>query len=840
MEESFEDNGSRRMTDGNSSERDPALADSHLRGILESIADGFMTVDRDWRFVFVSRRTEEILGEMKRVQSLSGRTYWEAFPYVAGTELETRLRRAMESGKPDQAEYLNPVSNTWYEIRLYPTREGLSIFFQDMTQRKRDADELRQQREWLTVTLRSIGDGVIATDNEGKITFLNPVAERMTGWKSEEARGQPLNQVLKIINQHTREPAPIAVEKSISERRIVGWPNLTALIAKDGSETGIEESVAPITDEAGNITGAVMVLYNVTKRRRAEEALRETEARWRGVFDHAAVGIALTSLEGGFQKVNQKFEEILGYSSEELRHRQISELIHPEDRMKAGEKMDRLLAGEFSHFVNEKRYVRKSGSPVWTLTTVTVLKDELGNPLRLIEVIKDISARKEAEAAIRDETRILELLNQTGKAISAKLDLESVVQQVTDAATKLCGAEFGAFFHNFDERREKHSFFFTLSGAPREAFERFGQPRATSLFGATFRGEKAIRSDDISQDPRYGRNGPHFGLPEGHPPVRSYLAVPVILRSGEVIGGLFFGHSKPAMFSERSERLIVGVASQAAIAIDNARLYEAAQKEIAERKKVEEELRKAQEELNRHAEELEEQVARRTASLEEAVVQLEEFSYSVSHDLRAPIRAIEGYTRLLREDYGELLPAEGRRYLERISRGSHRMQRLVNDVLTMSRVARADMRLQPIPLERLIEEIVEQHPEMQAPAAEVTIDAPHSAIGDEVSMNQAVFNLLVNAVKFVAPGVKPSVRVVSEIREGNVRLSIIDNGIGIPPEHRNKLFSMFQRLPSSSGYEGTGIGLAIVRKAVERMGGTLGVASDGKNGSHFWIELKQG
>jgi signal transduction histidine kinase len=321
--------------------------------------------------------------------------------------------------------------------------------------------------------------------------------------------------------------------------------------------------------------------------------------------------------------------------------------------------------------------------------------------------------------------------------------------------------------------------------------------------------------------------------------VRSYLAAPVISRSGEVIGGLFFGHSETKVFTERSERIVAGVAAQAAIAIDNARLYEAAQREITERKRVADELQKAKEELSHHAEDLEKQVSARTASLREALSQLEEFSYSVSHDLRAPLRAIVGYGRVFREDYGAELPEEANEYLDKISRSAQRMERLVNEVLTLSRVTRADLQLHPVRLQQFIDDLVEQNPLMHPPAADVKVATPHTVMADEARLGQAISNLLSNAVKFVAPGENPVVRVRSEDLGERVRIWVEDHGIGIPMQHRGKLFGMFQRLPSDQTYEGTGIGLAIVRKAVEVMGGSVGIESNEPKGSRFLIELRK-
>jgi two-component sensor histidine kinase/integral membrane sensor domain MASE1 len=211
---------------------------------------------------------------------------------------------------------------------------------------------------------------------------------------------------------------------------------------------------------------------------------------------------------------------------------------------------------------------------------------------------RGIARIERSERRLRNETTALEILNETGALIAADLDLENVVQTVTDAGVALTAAKFGAFFYNVIGERGEEYMLFTLSGAPREAFERFGMPRNTKVFAPTFEGEGVVRVDDITKDPRYGLSEPHFGQPKGHLPVKSYLAAPVKSRSGEVLGGLFFGHPEAGVFDERSERLVMGLASQAAVAIDKARLYQAAQREIAERRRAEEHQRLLINELN--------------------------------------------------------------------------------------------------------------------------------------------------------------------------------------------------------------------------------------------------
>jgi PAS domain S-box-containing protein len=205
--------------------------------------------------------------------------------------------------------------------------------------------------------------------------------------------------------------------------------------------------------------------------------------------------------------------------------------------------------------------------------------------------IQDITERKRAMEALRESEEELRILHRVGAILASELDLKKLVQAVTDAGRELSQAEFGAFFYNDTDEVGGKYLLYTLSGAPEEAFRNFPMPRNTDVFAPTFRGEQTVRVADIREDSRYGRNPPHHGIPAGHMPVRSYLAVPVTSRSGEVIGGLLFGHSQAAVFTERAERLVEGIAKQAAIAIDNATLFDAMRKQRAQAEESEKRFR---------------------------------------------------------------------------------------------------------------------------------------------------------------------------------------------------------------------------------------------------------
>jgi len=255
-------------------------------------------------------------------------------------------------------------------------------------------------------------------------------------------------------------------------------------------------------------------------------------------------------------------------------------------------------------------------------------------------------------------------------------------------------------------------------------------------------------------------------------------------------------------------------------------------------KQTERELEEAQTKLKAHAAELEQRVADRTAKLSETVGELEALSYSVSHDMRAPLRAMQGYADYFLQTYAEQIPADGIKYLERIMTAARRLDSLIQDVLSYSRVLREDMTLQPVDLQALVENIVAEFPNFQPPQVQIEIQKPLLPVcGHEASLTQVISNLFANAVKFVRDSEAPHLRVWTEDRGSKVRFWVQDNGIGIAQSDLHRIFGIFERVHAEQTYEGTGIGLSIVRKAIERMGGTVGVDSELGKGSKFWFEL---
>jgi signal transduction histidine kinase/DNA-binding response OmpR family regulator len=416
------------------------------------------------------------------------------------------------------------------------------------------------------------------------------------------------------------------------------------------------------------------------------------------------------------------------------------------------------------------------------------------------------TARREAE----EKSETLETVNRIGQRLAVQTDLTSLVQSFTDEATRLAGAQFGAFFYNLvDDKGESYTLY-TISGVPRAEFDKFPLPRNTALFGPTFRGERIIRLDDVKQDPRYGQNAPHHGMPRGHLPVTSYLAVPVVSRTGGAIGGLFLGHEKPGMFGERLEPIMAGIAAQLAIAIDNARLLD------------------------------EEQRAR--AAAEAASRAKDEFLAVLSHELRTPLNAVYGWAHILRS--GDLRGEAVTRALDIIMRNANAQVQLIDDMLDVSRIVTGKMRLdvRAVDLKAVVEAAVDAvRPAADAKELRVQVVLDPQAfgiIGDPDRLQQVVWNLLINAVKFTARGGR--IQMLLRRESSHVEISVSDTGQGIAPDVLPHVFERFQQGDSTSTrrHTGLGLGLALVRHLVELHGGTVQAASAGEgHGATFTVKL---
>jgi PAS domain S-box-containing protein len=547
------------------------------------------------------------------------------------------------------------------------------------------------------------------------------------------------------------------------------------------------------------------------------------ESAWlAAIIESAEDGIISKTLDSIVTSWNTGAERIFGFTADEIVGKSITMLI-PRDRLDEESLiLEKIRRGErIEHY--ETVRVRKDGTFIDVSLSVSPIKEPDGTIIGASKIARDISSRKQIEKNLREQTEVVETINRIGQFLSAELDLHKLVQGVTDAATDLTDAHFGSFFYNVLNDDGASYMLYTLSGVPPESFAHFPMPRATDLFGPTFRGEGTIRIDDVKKDKRYGKSSPYHGMPPGHLPVTSYLAVPVIARSGEVIGGLFFGHPEAAKFSERHERIVEGLAAQAAIAMDNARLYEAAQNSIKERER----LLASEQEARRLAE-----TASRTK---------DEFLGLLSHELRTPLNAILGWSRMLNSPLDQETYA---RAVDSIERNAKLQSRLIDDMLDISRIISGKLRLdaQPVDLTMVINAAVDTlRPAAEAKNIRVYVVLDYSAgvvLGDATRLQQVVWNILSNAIKFTEKG--GSVQVSLKRVNSHIEVTVSDSGIGINEEFIPFMFDRFRQADSTSSkkYGGLGLGLSIVRQLVELHGGTVDAGNrEDVQGAVFTVRL---
>ncbi|RZA35577.1 MAG: GAF domain-containing protein [Lysobacteraceae bacterium] len=463
-------------------------------------------------------------------------------------------------------------------------------------------------------------------------------------------------------------------------------------------------------------------------------------------------------------------------------------------------------------------YLHAQGPRHWSDQEVALAED-------VARHTREVVRRARVEESLRDEKRVLEMVNRTGQALASTLDLDTLLQAITDAATELAGARFGAFFYSAQDEHGERLQLFTLSGASRDAMERLGMPRSTDILGPTFNGESPVRSDDIMRDPRYAASRPG-GMPLGHLEVRSYLAVPVISRSGDVLGGLLFGHPEPGMFTERTERIVAGVAAQAAIAMDNARLYEVAQKSAQERDALLQSERAARVQAERlsHTK--------------------DEFLAMLAHELRNPLAPISSSASLLSMQFKD--EPRIRQTSTIISRQVRHMSRLIDDLLDVSRVTRGlvKLKLGVVDFRDIVTGALDQaRPLIEEKGHAVELALPPAPVyvrGDQTRLVQSVANVLNNAAKYTQKGGRIHLALAPAGLDGRMRLTVSDNGSGMPPELLPNVFDLFTQgartLARSQG--GLGLGLTLVKRLVELHEGEVSAHSEGIGmGSRFTLAL---
>ncbi|MEP7049870.1 MAG: PAS domain S-box protein [Pseudomonadota bacterium] len=432
----------------------------------------------------------------------------------------------------------------------------------ELARRKEIEKHLRESQQELRSFLENAVEGLHWVGPDGIIQWANRAELELLGYSQDEYVGHH------IAEFHADAEVIRDMLARLTRNEIL--QNQEArLKCKDGSirHVLVNSSVAW---KDGKFAHTCCFTRDVTERKQTEE---ERAKHFRTLIDSIPTLAWTARADGWIDFYNRRWYEYTGTTPEQMEGWGWQSVHDPGDLPKVLERWrSSIETGETFEMAFPLR--RADGTYRCHLTRVEPLRDRAGRVVRWFGTNTDIDDQQRAETQLAAASRVNETLNRIGKSLNAELDLAKLVQTLTDEATALCRAEFGAYFYNVLDDAGESYMLYALAGVPREAFAQFPMPRNTAIFGPTFNGEAVVRLDDVTRDPRFGRSAPYYGMPEGHLPVRSYLAIPVISRNGEVLGGLFFGHSEVGVFTDHDEQLLVAIGAQAATAIDNARLYE--------------------------------------------------------------------------------------------------------------------------------------------------------------------------------------------------------------------------------------------------------------------------
>ena len=585
------------------------------------------------------------------------------------------------------------------------------------------------------------------------------------------------------------------------DRPVIMFTNTgTQEIAVEAMKNGLDDYILKSSKHLVRLSTSVRsVLERYETRRRASFF----ENRLQSLLNQLNVGVFRAIPDGGLLEVNSAFLRVLGLNSL--------------DEIQSNSSFDTIFskAGDLTPQHRRERELklrRADGGSIWLAVNETL---NMTNGEAVIDgLVEDITGRKRAEESLKRYATRLRTLQELDRSILRAMSPTEIAQAALAATYPLLPCQIlDVTLFDFETQQATVLAVESSDGIDFTVGETF--PLSDFCDIETLQQNQALLIENLAEQPRLYLVQQRL-FDQG---IRLIMNVPAIAQ-GQLIGSFNLGAIQPRSLTDEDMENAYEVANQLAIAIEQSRMRE---------------------ELHRYTEQLEQLVSNRTQQLEEANSALEAFAYSISHDLQEPLRAMRGFAAILLEEYDTALNSVGQDLLHRLASSVERMDNLLVDLLAYSRLSRVDLPLQPINLNLLVRQVLTQlEPSLQEKQAQVTVAEPLlEVVGNYRTVEQIITNLITNSIKFVAAGVQPQVRLRTERRDRSVRLWVEDNGIGIQPQHLERIFGVFERLHSIEAYPGTGIGLAIVRKGIERMGGQVGVDSQVGEGSRFWIELPE-
>jgi PAS domain S-box-containing protein len=659
---------------------------------------------------------------------------------------------------------------------------------------------LAESEKRKSAVLDSALDCIITMDQDGRIVDFNPAAEKLFGFRKLDVQGKTVAETIIPERLRSAHAQGMARFKQTGDGPVLGRRVEMPAIRADGTEFLVELSITPTRLDDGSYF-FTSYLRDITDRKRTEERLSFLGA----IVENSDDAVVGKDFEGRVLSWNRGAERMFGYTSTEMIGQSILRIVSPDRPDEESGILREVLTGETRHF--ETVRVRKDGQRIEVALTISPIKNAGGEIIGISSIARDITARKQAEAREAAFAKLARSLSEvTSGAAAARVIAETASDLMGWDACSLDlyspESDLVTPVINID----------TLNSQRVDVAPAYGnQPPSAIVRQVLVHGAQLI----LRQEPfEFSPGVVPFGNTSR--PSASLMYVPI--RLGEkVVGILSIQSYTPRAYREQDLATLQTLADQCSGALERVR---------------------AAEEVRRLNAELEQRVLQRTAELSAANREMEAFTYSVAHDLRAPLRHINAFARILHEDFGKVLGNEGIQFLENIQSGSRNMSELVDDLLNLARIGRQELKREPTLLMGLVKTIVE---EIKRETTQRKIDfhiEPLPVVQCDPGLMKVVFsNLLSNAVKYTRPRPTAKVEVGSQKHNGGMAVFVRDNGVGFDMRYANKLFGVFQRLHRPEDFEGTGVGLATVDRIIRKHGGKVWAEAEVDRGATFYFTL---
>lgn len=671
----------------------------------------------------------------------------------------------------------------------------------EVAERQWAQQALQQEKLYLDLLIENAPEAIVVVDQEHRITRVNSEFTKMFGWQIEEVHNRNIDDV--VSSPDLRAEAKDYTEQLDQGRNL--WFE-SRRIRKDGSLIDIVGIGAPIQSQ-GQTLGYFAIYRDISDRKKAEEAFQREKAYLEQFIETAPEAIVLTENNGRILRINSEFEKMFGYTAKESIGRIIDDLVAYKSHQEEARAVT-LTLSQGEKFSLETIRQRKDGS----LFHASLIGSPIiinGQQVATYAIYRDISDRKKAEEALNRRATQADFINRVGQRISSQLQIAALLQEIVDAVSDTFHY-FGVHLFLLDESHNRLRLQAVAGGYKNIIPDDLVVELGKGMIGNAASLGRSLVAPDVSRDPYFVRLADEF--------TRSELCVP-IRSGGMTIGVLDIQSIALAAFDEADLAAMETLSSQLASAITNARLYEEAQAELTQRRRVERMLKGMTEDLARSNKEL------------------EQFAYVASHDLQEPMRMVGSYVQLLARRYKGQLDQDADDFIHFAVDGASRMQGMINDLLAYSRVGTRGKAFAPTDCEAALDKaLTNLKIALAEKNAAITRDPLPTLAADDTQLTQLFQNLIGNAIKFQDKNT-PRVHISAALKDGSWLFSVRDNGIGIETRYQERIFQIFERLHRDSEFRGTGIGLAICKRIVERHGGRIWVESQPGEGATFFFTI---